>query len=281
MLIQPLPNLAAWVKYLRDAPIAVLPTTVEELTLLRGIEEEKGTVDAQTLTKSIAGDPLMTLRVLIEAERRRRPGAAGQAETVTAAIVLMGINPFFKAFTNVQDVLQWLDGQPPQALMGLQSVLRRSYRAANFALAFAVHRMDGDADVLQEAALIHDFCEMLLWLHAPALALRISQAQRDDPHLRSAQIQRDVLNVELQDLAQALMHTWHLPDLLVRVSDDKHADHPQVRTVMLAIRVARHTQDGWNTPGAHAALPSDIAEISALLNLSEVATHHKLLEVDR
>lgn len=280
MLNQALPNLAAWTKYLRDAPIAILPTTVEELGLLRSVEEEKGTVDAQTLSRSIAGDPLMTLRVLIECERRRRPGGSSQAETVTAAIVLMGIAPFFRVFADPPNVLDWLNGQSQAVMMGLQRVLRRSRRAANFALAFAVHRMDDDAEVLQEAALIHDFCEMLMWLHAPALALRIHQAQRDDPHLRSTQIQREVLNIEIQDLAQSLMHLWHLPELLVRVSDDKHADHPQVRTVMLAMRIARHTQDGWNTPGAHAALPDDLAEISALLNLSISAAHHKLLEVD-
>ena len=39
---------------------------------------------------------------------------------------------------------------------------------------FAAHRMDHDAAVLHEAALLHDFAELLLWVRAPALALEIA-----------------------------------------------------------------------------------------------------------
>ena len=45
---------------------------------------------------------------------------------------------------------------------------------------------------IHEAALLHDFAEMLLWVHAPALALQIAQAQAKDPTLRSALAQKDV-----------------------------------------------------------------------------------------
>lgn len=281
MLSQPLHDLASWTRHFRSVEIPVLPTTVEEIALLRQTEDEHGSVDAQTLALSVASDPLMTLKVLIEVESRRRSRVVTSAETVTEAIVMMGVTPFFNAFGNQKDVMTWLEDQPPAALLGLQRVIRRSHRAANFALSFAVHRMDEDAVVIQEAALIHDFCEMLLWLHAPALALRIAQAQKADPALRSSAVQREVLNIELQDLAQSLMQVWHLPELLVLLSDDKHAEHPRVRSVMLAIRLARHTQDGWNSPGAVASLPDDIADIATLLNLSQAATHAALLDVER
>src|SRR2546426_1118557 len=82
-------------------------------------------------------------------------------------------------------------------------VLRRAHRAANFALGFAVRRMDHDAAVIHQAALLHDFAEMLLWCHAPALALRIREAQRADSTLRSSVAQLDVLHVELPDLQHA------------------------------------------------------------------------------
>ncbi|TAL25435.1 MAG: HDOD domain-containing protein [Aquabacterium sp.] len=281
MLSQPLHDLASWTRHFRSVEIPVLPTTVEELALLKQTEDEHGNVDAQTLALSVASDPLMTLKVLIEVESRRRSRTVTGAETVTEAIVMMGVTPFFHAFGNQKDVMTWLGDQPPAALMGLQRVVRRSHRAANFALSFAIHRMDEDAVVIQEAALIHDFCEMLLWLHAPALALRIAQIQKADPALRSSAVQREVLNIELQDLAQSLMQVWHLPELLQRLADDKHADHPRVRCVMLAVRLARHTQDGWGSPGAQAALPDDVADIAALLNLSTTAAHAALLDVDR
>ncbi len=279
MLSQPLPNLTAWTEYFRNADIPVLPTTAEELAMLRVAEEERGNVDAQILAQCIAADPLMTLKVLIECARRRTASRITDAETVTAAIVLMGISPFFRAFEKLPTLSEHLAGQP-QALMGLQRVLRRSFRAANLALGFAVHRMDEDAAVIQSAALIHDFAEMLLWCHAPALALRISQIQQQDHAARSSVVQKTVLGIELCDLEQALMKAWHLPELLTRATDDKHADHPQVKTVMLATRIARHTQDGWNTPWAQAALPDDIAAVAELLNLSTTAAQSKLLELE-
>lgn len=275
MLSQPLPNLTAWTEYFRNADIPVLPTTAEELAMLRVAEEERGNVDAQILAQCIAADPLMTLKVLIECARRRTASRITDAETVTAAIVLMGISPFFRAFEKLPTLSEHLAGQP-QALMGLQRVLRRSFRAANLALGFAVHRMDEDAAVIQSAALIHDFAEMLLWCHAPSLALRIRQAQRADPTLRSAAIQQEVLGIHLADLQQALMKAWRLPELLIRISDDHHADRASVRNVLLAVRLARHTAGGWD----NAAIPDDVADIAALLNLSAGAALHLVRSIE-
>ena len=59
-----------------------------------------------------------------------------------------------------------------------------------------------------------------------------------------------------------------MPELLIRISDDRHARHPSVRSVALAVRLARHTAQGWD----NAAIPDDVKEIAALLNLSEAAT---------
>jgi hypothetical protein len=109
---------------------------------------------------------------------------------------------------------------------------------------------------------------MLLWCHAPALALQLRAAQEADPALRSHVAQQRFLNVDLRDLQQALMKAWSLPELLIRITDDRHAHHPAVQNVMLAVRLARHTAKDWENP----AVPDDIRELSLLLNLSEPAT---------
>jgi HD-like signal output (HDOD) protein len=158
----------------------------------------------------------------------------------------------------------------------LLGVLERARRAACFALGFAVHRMDHDAEVIHEAALLHDFAEMLLWCHAPTLALEISQRQLDDPSLRSAAAQCEVLHVELGDVQQGLMRAWRLPELLVRISDDHHAQTAQVRNVLLAIRLARHSKDGWD----NAAIPDDVSDIAVLLNLRPEPTLKLLHDLD-
>ena len=102
------------------------------------------------------------------------------------------------------------------------------------------------------------------------------QAQDDDPELRSADVQREILHVELVDLKQALMASWKLPDVLVRVSDDRHVDHANVRNVMLAIRIARHSALGWDNP----AIPDDVAAIAELLGVSSEPVMRLLHEID-
>ncbi len=272
MLERPLPDLPAWTALFERAGIPVLASTAATID---DLVDHEDAVDARLLSELLADDPLLTLRLLAHLAARRRDRDYGQAETVTAALVLLGIGPFFRAFGSLPTVEQRLAGRA-DALAGLQAVLRRAQRAATFALAFAAHRTDPDAPVIHEAALLHDFAELLLWCHAPALALEIARRQRADPALRSAAAQRDVLGIELADLQQALMRAWRLPPLLVRLGDDRHADTPAVRCVVLAQRLARHSAAGWDNP----ALPDDLADVAALLQLGAEPTRRLLLSID-
>ena len=265
-LTAPLRDLAAWTEHFRRAEIPVLPQTAEALEAMRANEDD---VDANGIGEMIASDPLMTLKVLAYAATHRPARVVTDTETVTATLVLMGIGPFFRAFGPQESVEQRLTGLPA-AMDGLNEVLQRAHRGANFALAFAIHRMDHDAAVMHAAALLHDFAEMLLWCHAPVLALQIRRAQQADSTLRSCAAQLAILNVDLADLQQSLMKAWRLPELLIRINDDHHAEDASVRTVMLALRLARHTAQGWD----NAAIPDDIHDIATLLNLSTDATLH-------
>lgn len=264
-------DLAGWVRALDGREIPVLERTALALEELRGNEDA---VDAHLLADTMAGDPLMTLKLLRHVAQLRRGREQSDAETATEALVMLGITPFFRDF-GPQPTLEQRLADQPDALQGLRLVLQRAHRAARFALGFAVHRNDHRAALIHEAALLHDFAEMLLWAHAPRLALAMARWQEAEPGLRSAEAQRRLLHVTLADVQQALMRHWRLPELLVRISDDHLTHSPQVRTVQLAIRVARHSARGWDNP----ALPDDIAEIAALLNLGSVPTQHLLHEL--
>ena len=260
-LTEALPDLAAWTAFCLAAPLPVMDDTALRLEELRAAEDA---VDAHLIADAVAHDPLMTLKVLAYAATHRPARVITDTETVTATLVMMGITPFFRAFGPQPTIEQRL-AESPEALEGLNEVIRRAHRGATFALAFAVHRMDPDAPLIHEAALLHDFAEMLLWCHAPVLALQIRAAQQADVTLRSAAIQKQVLGIELHDLQQALMKAWRLPEMLRRISDDRHIEQANVRNVLLAVRLARHTAHGWD----NAALPDDVADIAALLNLSQ------------
>lgn len=265
-------DLAGWVEAFQQREIPVLSSTAITIGELAANEDN---VDAHLLGESLSGDPLMVLKLLRYVAERRSARSTTDVETITAAIVLLGIPPFFRAFGSQLTVDARL-ADLPQAHAGLQAVLDRAARAARFALGFAVHRLDHDAAVIHEAALLHDFAEMLLWSHAPALAEEVARRQRANPALRSADAQRAVLHVTLADVQQALMKAWRLPELLVRISNGQASAQSQVRNVQLAIRVARHSALGWDNP----ALPDDVAEIAALLNMAQEPTWQLLRELD-
>ncbi|MCE9657164.1 MAG: HDOD domain-containing protein [Burkholderiales bacterium] len=265
-------DLAAWTRWFANADIPVLPETAEALEAFRANEDN---VDASSLGEMISGDPLMTLKVLAYESGHRSRRVVTSAETVISALVMMGISPFFRAFGPQQTIDERLLGQP-EAMAGLQAVLLRAHRGANFALAFAIHRTDPNAAVIHAAALLHEFAEMLLWCHAPELARNVRALQEADPDLRSSTAQRAVLNVELADLQRALAEHWQLPALIVEsTAEAKAAGQTSARIVALAARLARHTSRGWD----NAALPDDLSEIAALLNLSVEATLKLLVEI--
>lgn len=264
-LAAPLRDLAAWTARFQQAPIPVLRDTADSLEAFRLNEEN---TDANSIGEMIAGDPLMTLKVLAYESGHRSRSVVTSAETVTSALVMMGISPFFRAFGPQPIVEDWFE-HAPAALAGLQGVLQRAHRGADFALAFAIHRTDPHAAVIHAATLLHEFAELLLWCHAPALSLKIQRAQAADPDLRSHAVQREVLNIELADLQRSLTSAWRLPALLADVAaGDQPLGHTSARIVSLAAQLARHTVQGWDNP----AVPDDVAEIAELLNLSPAAT---------
>ena len=271
-LMRPLADLAAWTGHFRRAEIPVLRETVEALEALRANEER---TDANSIGEMIGGDPLMTLKVLAYASDHRGRSVVTGPETVIAALVMTGIPPFFSAFaalTSVEDRLT----ATPEALAGLQRVLRRAHRGARFALALAVQRTDPHAATVHAAALLHEFAEMLLWCHAPRLALRIRALQDADPTLRSSVAQQRVLHIELGELQQALVAAWRLPSLLAEGAGEPHAAQTGARAVALGSRLARHTAAGWE----NAAVPDDIAQVATFLNLSAAATLKLLVDID-
>jgi HD-like signal output (HDOD) protein len=270
---EPLGSLTAWVAAFDWERLPVLGATAREIERLRSIEDD---VDAHRLAEVISRDPFLTVK-LFAYLAKRRPGREDTVpETVTGCLLMLGIPPFFAHFTALRSAEAAL-ATDAGALDGLGAVLNRSQRASDFALAFAVHRMDHDASLIHSAALLHEFTEMLLWLRAPRLAGEIIRRQRILPQLRSSDAQRAVLKVTLAELQQALFSSWHIPQALTTlVNPELAGSSAQALTVELATRVARHSAKGWDNP----AIPDDVRDIAELLQIGIEPTEHLLIEID-
>lgn len=271
MLLTHPDHCAHWVQTLGTVQIPVLRSTRDAIAAWQQVPDR---ADANSLANTVLNDPLMTLRVLACVQQRLGSRLRTPVETVTAGIVMLGIEPFF---THLGDspVLEDRLASQPQALAGALQAIERSHRAARLAAAFAIQRQDEDAEVLHQAALLDNFAGLLLWCEAPALALDIARRQQADASLRSADVQRAVLGVELTTLEHALMAQWGLPDFMRSMTDPGQSARPGPRCVMLAVRIARHSQGGWD----NAALPDDYAELGQLLNISSGAAGQLVREV--
>jgi len=272
-LLEPFKDLAGWTRFFLQSEVPVLEKTSLALEELRAREED---VDASMLADLIDSDPLFTIKVLAYVSAKRRNSDTTQTETVITSLVMMGVAPFFREFGKQPTVEERLSAQPA-ALVVLLGLIRRARRAAHFATGFAVHRGDTDVAVIRQAAFLHDFAEMLMCCYAPAMEVEIRAMQQANPTLRTISLQRFVFNIDLNDLRQALMKHWALSELLVRISDGKHPEHPAVRNVLLAVRLARHTESGWD----NAALPDDIDDIAVLLNSTARVARAFVYKIDQ
>lgn len=269
MLDHPLPELDDWVVYFSERELPVLRHTRRQLESAR---ENMAKVSGKVLARIILQDPLMAVRVLAYIQPLTGKRLHHDVTTIAGALMMLGIEPFFQRFEYLVTLEDTLKGCPPQALLGALQVIRRAQQASHYAYEWAIWRVDINPEEVALAALLHDLAEILLYCFAPKLALEIRALQQADPTLRSVVAQEKVLGLRLMDIQAALCRAWHLPDLLLKLIDDEHAEHPRVKNVVLAVNLARHLAHGWND----AAIPDDLKAIAALLNLSEEALGQRL-----
>ena len=249
----------AWVKVLGAHEVPVLRQTFRSMV---DAHKRIDWINAREITRFVLHDPMMTLRVLSYLHESVGKRQMQEITTVGNAIVMLGINPFFRHFEKlavIEDALK----PHPQALLQLIQLIKRAQIAQRWAFNWATWRYDKRAEEVAIAALLHDVAEIVQLCFAPQKALEIQALKNANPTARSVQIQEHVLGFHFLDLQLALCHHWHLPELLTQLMDDEHADNSRVKNVKLAVDLARHSANGWDDP----ALPDDFRAIEQLLNI--------------
>jgi HD-like signal output (HDOD) protein len=269
MIERPLKDVAAWVSYFNQVDIPVLQRTADELARFKEIEDD---LNGRELADAIMHDPLMTVKVLRYLHHHHSKRQAQDITTISHALMMVGTTPFFRQFSKLTTVEAALKEQQA-ALTGVRRSMSRARHAALYAQDWAVLRHDIESDEVTIAALLRDLGEMLMWCFAPRLMMTVLALMQHDKTMRSADAQKKVFGFRGIELQLALVREWHLPQLLQTLMDEDHADKPRARNVSLAVRLARHSANGWYD----AALPDDYTDIAQLLNMSEEAARERIL----
>lgn len=269
---QALSTPAAWAEALNPFPMPVLAKTAYEMEDWR---EMGDLVDAHQMADALESDPLMASKVFALIGTQLRGSERTHPETITSALLLMGIPPFFSTFGPQRSIDEFLT-EGTQQHRGVHRALARAQLAARMALSFSAHRVDQDAHVLFHAAMLHTCVELFVWLQAPSLAARMSELRRAQPTRRSADIQQEVLHFDMQTIAAAWFRHWNMPSTIAGLLGlAEHSDRLQVRTMQIALSVSRHVFNGWDDP----ALPDDLQAISDLLQISPAAARNLVMNV--
>ena len=260
-MLEPLPqDLAGWLAFVSRTELPILRQTARRLDQAR---QQIDQVSGRDITNIVLQDPLLAIRVLAYIQDVGHGHLHSDITNIASAVMMLGVDPFFRMFEQALTLETMLQGQR-QALLGVLQVILRMQRAAHYAHDWVFARHDMNVEEVALAALLHDLAEILLWCFAPDLAIEIRSRLQADRRLHSANVQQEVLGVKLADLQLALCRAWHLPVLLTTLMGGDSAHLPRVQNVQLAVKLARHSTDGWNNP----AIPDDLTAIQSLLHIS-------------
>ena len=248
-----------WVSFLGSNEMPILRQTARKLEQAR---QNMATISGRDIAGIVLQDPLMAVRVLAYIQPFTGKHLRSEITTIANAVMMLGIEPFFRKF-EAPNTIETMLKDEPQALLGVLQVIRRVQRASRYAHDWAFERHDMNNEEVALAALLHDLAEILLWCFAPGLASEIRDKLQKDKTLRSHVAQEEVLGFPLVELQRALCSAWHLPELLNTLMDDSNAHLPRVQNVTLAVNLARHSTDDWT----NAALPDDFAAIERLMHI--------------
>lgn len=258
--IEPRPtSVAEWVELFSRSDLPVLSQTAERIERLR---KAPRLLNAASLADVVTDDPLMTVKLLRYMQSHRSRHQMQALLDVRQVLLMIGFETFFRDIPT-HHLAESCFGAHPEARAYCMQTVRRAQRASIYAADWAQRIHNLHAEEIKVSALLTHVAEILMWCFDPLQMLEIRRLQALDRSRRSRSVQLQVLGFAGVDLQRQLVVDWRLPELLLDLMDPAHAAAPQVRNVNLAVRLARHSAQGWHD----AALPDDFREIAELLHM--------------
>lgn len=227
-----------WLDKLGPREVPVFRRTAR---LIAELAEQGEKAQLKEVAGAILADPLMTLRILHDANARVSKRLGSEIATVEHALMRLGLNVFFEKYKNIPTVEDALSAQP-KALKAAYELLQRSYHASWQARDFAVLHLDIRAEEVEIAALLTGVTELLLCLADPAAAIKLRRARRK---LKPVMAEVEVLGDSMESLQQAVLTAWHMPEELREMMQSAQEMRPRQIMVQSALKIERIAEQGW------------------------------------
>ncbi|WP_041099088.1 HDOD domain-containing protein [Sulfuritalea hydrogenivorans] len=222
--------------------------------MLNTLQEAKGEMLAPIeLLSIVLLDPLLCLRLLREAERRKSHRLDHETTTALAAIMQLGIDEFRELLLSSKEI--------EEANTGLLEVESRATVAAQVAQRWALGRNDLNPEEVAVAALLADAGELLLWVYEPELPQAAREALLSGRARRSSQAQVAACGFDFKQLTMRCAELWQLPVLVLQLL--RGVDSPRANLTRICSNVARHIVEASAT--SDLALASDLVEARRLM----------------
>jgi hypothetical protein len=226
-----------------------LPVMSRSKLMLNAFQESKGEMLAPIeLLSIVLLDPLLCLRLLREAERRKSHRLDHETTTALAAIMQLGIDEFRELLLSSKEI--------EEANTGLLEVEARAMVAAQVAQRWAVGRNDLNPEEVAVAALLADAGELLLWVYEPELPQAAKDELLSGRAKRSSQAQMAACGFDFKQLTMRCAELWKLPTLVLQLL--RGVDTPRANLTRICSNVARHIIEPSAT--STLALASDLLE---------------------
>jgi HD-like signal output (HDOD) protein len=232
-------ELESWVRSLKQKNMPVLGSVIAELNKITGSDES----DANQLAEVILRDPNLTSHVLRVANSVQYNYGNQKINTVSRAIVLIGLKGMRAICISLLILDRLLSGSPKERVLKL---IAQGFHAATQ----AQRLIDSEDNSVNEevfiAGLLYNLGEMAFWMSEEVNQDTVG-LMSDDPKLRAEAMEK-ILGTSFKAITRELAKHWKLGETLVNSLFPKDSKDPKIQAVITGERISRASLYGWDSP---------------------------------
>lgn len=232
-------DVGKFIDTLSKRSMPALATTVHRMGQLTRADDSR----VSELTEQVLRDPTLTTRVLQVANSVIYRGAAGQVNTITRAIMLMGFTSIRDICVSMKILDEMLEKSPTQHL---KNVMAKSFHAAMQAKGIASKAASGVKEEIFISSLLHHLGEMSVLSRDDELSHQLDHLITKKG-LTPDQASKELLGFTFQELTLGLSNSWSLGDMLRQAVSPSSSVSRPVQAVLLGEELSQVAGLGWDS----------------------------------